>query len=120
MGKTKVVIIGGCGHVGLPLGIVLATFDDLSVDLLDINADKIDLINGGQMPFIEEGMEPILKQVCGKSLKATADVNCLRQADIAITVIGTPVDNHLNPLLKEIHEHTDKTIDLLPDGALLI
>ncbi len=70
MGKTKVVIIGGCGHVGLPLGIVLATFDDLSVDLLDINADKIDLINGGQMPFIEEGMEPILKQVCGKSLKS--------------------------------------------------
>ncbi len=44
----------------------------------------------------------------------------MRQADIAITVIGTPVDNHLNPLLKEIHEHTDKTIDLLPDGALLI
>ena len=54
----KIVVIGGCGHVGLPLGIVFANcgFD---VVLLDRDQAKIDIVNGGQMPFMENNaLEP--------------------------------------------------------------
>ena len=48
----KVVIIGGCGHVGLPLGIVFANCG-LDVVLLDRDQAKIDTVNKGEMPFTE-------------------------------------------------------------------
>jgi UDP-N-acetyl-D-mannosaminuronic acid dehydrogenase len=121
MNRQKLVsIIGGCGHVGLPLGIMLATVPDVAVRLIDIDQAKIDLVNSGVMPFQEDGMDPVLKSVAGKSLLATKDIESIRDADVVITVIGTPVDRHLNPLLKEINHHADETIDRMKDGSLLI
>ena len=69
----RITIVGGCGHVGLPLGIVLASKAGLQVDLLDIDPAKVDLVNSGTMPFMERGADELLRQVVGKSLKATID-----------------------------------------------
>jgi UDP-N-acetyl-D-mannosaminuronic acid dehydrogenase len=118
--QRNISIIGGCGHVGLPLGIMLASVPSVKVQLIDIDAEKIALVNGGTMPFQEDGMEPVLKSVAGKSLVATSDMESIRDADVVVTVIGTPVDRHLNPLLKEINHHADETIDRMREGALLI
>lgn len=120
MKKQKIAILGGCGHVGLPFGIVLATLDDTEVSLIDVDEHKIGTVNAGQMPFLEENMEPVLQQVIGKTLKATTSMNELADADIVVEVIGTPVDSHLNPLLKQLYSHTDNTIKHMKDGALLI
>jgi len=115
----NVVVVGGCGHVGLPLGIVLAS-RGLSVSLLDIDAAKVETINSGIMPFREDGAEPILKQVLGKTLRATTDPDCLRSADIVITVVGTPVDRHLNPTVHELYRSLDNVLQYVQDGALLV
>src|ERR1700726_4848902 len=68
----KVVIIGGCGHVGLPLGIVFANCG-LDVVLLDKDQAKIDTVNAGQMPFMETNALEQLGKVVGKKLTATSD-----------------------------------------------
>ena len=115
----NVVVVGGCGHVGLPLGIVLAS-RGLSVSLLDIDAAKVEMINSGIMPFREEGGEPALKQVLGKTLQATTDPDCLRSADIVITVVGTPVDRHLNPTVHELYRSLDNVLQYIQDGTLLV
>lgn len=57
-----VCIVGGCGHVGLPLAIALAS-KGKKVCVQDINKESIDFIKKGVMPFQEEGAEPILKEV---------------------------------------------------------
>jgi UDP-N-acetyl-D-mannosaminuronic acid dehydrogenase len=115
----KLVIIGGCGHVGLPLGIVFAN-RGVNVVLLDIDEQKIALVNSGRMPFMEESADQLLKMVAGRTLTATADDSCLRDADAAISVVGTPVDKHLNPTVTDLYRSIDSTIDMLPDGALLV
>ncbi len=69
----RITIVGGCGHVGLPLGIVLASKAGLQVDLLDIDSAKVDLVNSGVMPFMERGADELLREVAGKSLRATLD-----------------------------------------------
>jgi len=115
----KLVIIGGCGHVGLPLGIVFANCG-VNVTLLDLSAERIAIVNSGRMPFIEKSAEERLKAVIGKTLAATSDSSCLRDADAAIAVVGTPVDEHLNPTVTELYRNIDATIDLLPQGALLV
>ncbi|MBZ5570391.1 MAG: nucleotide sugar dehydrogenase [Acidobacteriia bacterium] len=115
----KLVIIGGCGHVGLPLGIVFANSGVRAV-LLDIEPGKIAMVNSGRMPFMEKGAEEALKSVVGTMLVATADSSCLQDADAAVAVLGTPVDEHLNPTVTELYRNIDHAVDLLPDDALLV
>ncbi len=116
---TRLVIIGGCGHVGLPLGIVFANCG-INVVLLDVSAERITTVNSGRAPFMENAAAEHLKAVIGKTLVATSDSSCLKTADAAIAVVGTPVDEHLNPTVTELYRNIDATIDILPEGALLV
>jgi UDP-N-acetyl-D-mannosaminuronic acid dehydrogenase len=115
----KIVIIGGCGHVGLPLGIVFAN-SGLDVVLLDRDQAKIDTVNAGQMPFMETNALEQLRKVVGKKLAATSDASCLRDSDAAIAVLGTPVDEHLNPTVTDLYHSIDEVIALMPENALLV
>lgn len=116
----RVVIVGGCGHVGLPLGIVLASKAGLQVDLLDIDEQKVALINSGAMPFMERGADELLRSVVQRSLRATLDPACLNNADVAITVVGTPVDRHLNPIVGEVYRSIDALLERMEEGSLLV
>jgi len=55
----NVVVVGGCGHVGLPFGMVLAD-RGMQVVLLDVDKAKVASINEGHMPFREAGAEDLL------------------------------------------------------------
>jgi UDP-N-acetyl-D-mannosaminuronic acid dehydrogenase len=118
--KLDLVIVGGCGHVGLPLGIVFATRGAARVTLLDVVADKVESVNEGQMPFMETGASELLRTVVGKELRATTDTACLRTADAVITVVGTPVDEHLNPTVTGLYENIDRLLGEMRDDSLLI
>src|ERR1700728_4112136 len=115
----KIVIIGGCGHVGLPLGIVFANCG-LDVVLLDRDQAKIDTVNAGQMPFMETNALEELGNGGGKKLVATADTSCLQDSDAAIAVLGTPVDEHLNPTVTDLYHSIDEVIAYMPENALLV
>jgi UDP-N-acetyl-D-mannosaminuronic acid dehydrogenase len=115
----KIVVIGGCGHVGLPLGIVFAHCG-LDVVLLDRDKAKIDIVNGGQMPFMETNAQELLEAVVGKKLAATSDASCLGDSDAAIAVLGTPVDEHLNPTVTDLYQSIDEVIARMPEKALLV
>jgi UDP-N-acetyl-D-mannosaminuronic acid dehydrogenase len=114
------VIVGGCGHVGLALGIVLAAKGGASVELLDIDADKVATVNSGCMPFLEKDADAMLRNVVGKGLHATLDSSCLCDADVVITVVGTPVDEHLNPTVTDLYQTVDALTEQMPPGSLLI
>ena len=115
----KIVVIGGCGHVGLPLGIVFANCG-LEVVLLDRDQAKIEIVNKGQMPFMETNAQEQLEKVVGKKLTATSDPACLRDSDAAIAVLGTPVDEHLNPTVTDLYQSIDEVIARMPEKALLV
>jgi UDP-N-acetyl-D-mannosaminuronic acid dehydrogenase len=117
--SKKLVIIGGCGHVGLPLGIVFANCG-MDVVLLDRDQAKIETVNGGQMPFMETNALEQLGRVVGKKLIATADASCLSESDAAIAVLGTPVDEHLNPTVTDLYRSIDEVIVRMPENALLV
>ena len=116
----NIAIVGGCGHVGLPLGIAFARLPNHDVTLLDINAAAIEQVNRGKMPFMETGADEALPKVIGRSMRATSDVHCLRSADVVITVIGTPVDEHLNPTVTTLYKNIDELLGEMRPGALLV
>ena len=49
------------------------------------------------MPFLEAGAEQILGSVLDKTLFLSSDKNVISDSYFIVIVIGTPVDEHLNP-----------------------
>jgi UDP-N-acetyl-D-mannosaminuronic acid dehydrogenase len=98
----------------------LASKAGLQVNLLDIDPRKVELINAGTMPFMERGADELLRRVLGKSLSATLDPSCIREADAVVTVVGTPVDRHLNPTVGDIYKSVDALLNHMQDGTLLV
>ncbi len=87
--KADIIIIGGAGHIGLPLGILFAN-KGRSVILYDKNKKNIDLINNSKMPFMEIGGEKLLKKN-KKRIIATSNKEFIKNAKSVIVCIGTPV-----------------------------
>ena len=89
MPKQKINIVGGCGHVGLPLGIVFAE-NGFSTTLYDTSLSKVNMVNEAVMPFIDEGAEECLKKVIQSgALKASTNVSTVADADVIVLTIGT-------------------------------
>ncbi len=95
--SIDVVVVGGCGHVGLPLAIAFAD-RGLSVVAYDINPDSVAQVNSAVLPFDEPGAAPVLEGVIASGrLVASTDPLVIESAEHIVVVIGTPVDEHLNP-----------------------
>lgn len=118
--ELDVCIIGGCGHVGLPLAIMLA-YKGQKVGIYDINVDNINMVKKGIIPFEEEGAENILKEVLksGNLLFSTSP-NMVAEAENVVLIIGTPVDEHLNPKFEVMKNSISEIQQYLNDEQLLI
>lgn len=120
MGFTRdVCIVGGCGHAGLPLGIALAD-RGRKVSLYDTNADAVAQVSAGEMPFIEPGASEALVRVIGDRLIATTDPAAVGESECVVVVVGTPVDEHLNPDPQAVPKAIEALADHLRDGQLLV
>jgi UDP-N-acetyl-D-mannosaminuronic acid dehydrogenase len=115
-----VVIIGGCGRTGLPLGLAFAE-RGLRVGLYDIDEDSVDVLARGRMPFNEAGADKLLSRVLTAGrLLATADPAVIGNAESLVVVIGTPVDEHLNPDIQAVSQSLGRLADHFVDGQLLV
>jgi UDP-N-acetyl-D-mannosaminuronic acid dehydrogenase len=115
-----VVVVGGAGHVGLPLAIALAD-RGARVSIYDLSAEAVELVNRGVMPFLEPGAESMLRRAIEAGrLHATTDAAAVGDARNIIVVIGTPVDDHLNPDPNAIPAALASCSDYFRDGQLLV
>jgi UDP-N-acetyl-D-mannosaminuronic acid dehydrogenase len=118
--ELDAVVIGGCGHVGLPLAIALAG-RDTKVGIYDVSQTAVDTVNAGQLPFAEPGAaEPLRTALAAGGLRASADPAIVGTAEHVIVVIGTPVDEHLNPEPDAIPNALGGFAPYLRDGQILI
>lgn len=120
MAMNKIVVVGGGGHVGLPLCLVLAEAGYI-VAALDISESTVEVINRGVVPFMEEGAEVLLKKcLLDKSFLATSNPMVVKDADIVIVVIGTPVDRNLTPNPNTVIESVLALKDYLNSRQLIL
>src|ERR1051326_825450 len=118
--ERDVVVIGGCGHVGLPLGIALAD-RNLSVALYDINASAVEMVMQARMPFQEDGADALLRRTVAEGrLVATTDPAVASTAENLVLVVGTPIDDHLNPEPQKVLHAVEDVVPYLRAGQLLI
>lgn len=92
-----VVVLGGGGHVGLPLSLAFAKAG-LRVGIVDIDESKLASIGRGEMPFLEAGAEHLLNELLPTGrIELSASPEMLRRTRQVIAVVGTPIDEFLNP-----------------------
>src|SRR5580692_1582793 len=116
----QVVVIGGCGHVGLPLAIAFAD-RGARVAIYDVSESAVQTVNAGRMPFAEPGAEEVLRRVRADGrLEASTDPAIVGTAEHVVVVIGTPVDEHLNPDQTAIPRALGVCAPYLRDGQILI
>lgn len=117
---SRVTVIGGAGHVGLPLALALAE-RGFQVDVLDVNEKALAAIAQGKMPFIEHGADELLAKILKTGrLNLTSENRVVAQADVVICVIGTPVDEYLNPETYLFYKVIGDLRPHLRDGQTLI
>jgi UDP-N-acetyl-D-mannosaminuronic acid dehydrogenase len=112
-------VLGGCGHVGLPLAIAFAS-KGLQTCIYDINEQASELVKKGIVPFKETGAADSLKKVINRTLAVSGDPLVISRSRYVIVVIGTPVDEFLNPKINEIIAFFNKYLRYFRPGQTVI
>ncbi|HEX6862366.1 MAG TPA: nucleotide sugar dehydrogenase [Thermoanaerobaculia bacterium] len=115
-----VCVIGGAGHVGLPFALICAD-SGLKTVIYDKDSAKVGQIRSGEMPFTEEGAEEVLRRVLPTGRLAVEDqAGLMSQCRFLVMIIGTPLDEHLNPSFVAIDRVLESAREHLRDGQVLI
>ena len=117
--RYDVCIVGGLGHVGLPLGISFAHAGKRVV-LYDTNEGFRDMVSRGKMPFLEAGAEEMLKKVLDETLFVSSEKQVIQESHFVIIAIGTPVDEHLNPKFTLLKTFFEEIMEMLGDDQHII
>ena len=118
--SKKIVVVGGCGHVGLPLAMAFADRGCI-VTAYDINPAAVSLVNSGIMPFLEPDSAEVMSRIMAAgTFQASTDPNVISAADVLIVVVGTPVDEHLNPDAEAVPNAVAALGPYIRDSQLLI
>ena len=118
--ERDVVVLGGCGRVGLPLAVALAK-EGLKVTAYDLSEPTVKIVNAGIMPFAEPGAQEALRDaVDAGRLIASTDPAVVASARDVIVVIGTPVDEHLNPDPNSLPKALSVCYEHFRDGQLIV
>ncbi len=102
-GQETVAIVG-IGRVGLPLALFLADRGCV-VHGVDRDAEYVQtLLETRRMPFGEEGAQPVLEAVLGKRFLPGSDLSVIARCEVVVVTIGTPIDEHMNPVLGPVEQ----------------
>jgi UDP-N-acetyl-D-mannosaminuronic acid dehydrogenase len=114
------VIVGGCGHVGLPLALSLADCG-YKVGIDDIDVNKVAYVKAGNVPFLENGADDLLKKLLPTGrLELASDPSLVESTDTVILVIGTPIDEFMNPSVRIFDKVLDELMPHLKNSTMVV
>ena len=89
---NKNIVCIGAGYIGGPTMAVIAKMNpSRQVYVVDINEKRIAAWNSENLPIYEPGLDEIVKEVRGKNLHFTTDIEgCIKKCDIVFVGVNTP------------------------------
>ena len=114
--KKETIGVVGLGYVGLPLA-VRAKERGYNVLGFERTSEKADIINSGKSPIEDEYLEENLPK---NPIEATTDTTRLKECDIVLICVPTPVDEFHNPDIGPVRGATESISKNLKPGALVV
>ncbi|GMA61179.1 UDP-glucose/GDP-mannose dehydrogenase family protein [Alicyclobacillus fastidiosus] len=113
------VLVVGTGYVGLVTGVCLASFGH-DVVCVDQDQQKITMLNMGECPIYEDGLEPLLQeQLLEHRLWFDTKISDCADFDIALIAVGTPPRSDGSADLTSVFEVVTELGNKLKQGALI-
>lgn len=113
---SEVSIVGGAGHIGLPLSCFIQN-KGLNVKIIDNNIQALDLLKSGQTTFYEEMLNENLRKAIKNGLSFSNDIQYIKNSKFLIVTIGTSSSKRsvalFNNLIDDVLNHIDKNSYLL-------
>jgi len=118
---TKIAVFG-TGYVGLIAGACFAKYNN-HVICVDIDKEKVEKLNAGQIPIYEPGLKDILDEVIAKkNIEFTTDAEyAIKNSLVHYICVGTPT----NPVdgsadLKYVFKVAEEIGNLITDYAIIV
>lgn len=119
-GVNRRISVIGLGRVGLPLALAFAD-RGCSVVGVDIDEGRLASLRQGRLPFLEQGGEEVLRRCLGTHFTVTRNADeAVRVTDTVVLTLGTPVDEHMNPIFSQLEQVMDALCPRLRDGHTVI
>ena len=89
------ISVFGLGYVGAVSAACFAK-EGHEIVGVDVSQTKVDIINSGNSPIVEEGINELINQMVGeKRLRATVDVDdAIENSDVSLVCVGTPSNDN--------------------------
>ncbi|MFV1985849.1 MAG: nucleotide sugar dehydrogenase [Gemmatimonadota bacterium] len=117
-GEARVGVLG-LGYVGLPVVVAFADAGYSTVGF-DVNQDVVDLVSRGESHIGDISAEAVAARIGDGSLRATTDFGDLRDMDIIIICVPTPLSKTGDPDVSYIVRGLEAIEAALRPGQLII
>lgn len=114
LSQVNIAIIG-LGYVGLPLAVEFGKYYPTLG--FDINLTRINELNQGQDNTLEVSREELL---AADKLRYSCDIADLRQANVYIVTVPTPIDEHRQPDLTPLIKASETLAKVIKQGDIVI
>jgi UDP-N-acetyl-D-glucosamine dehydrogenase len=117
--RSAIIGVIGLGYVGLPLmrAFWLAGYPVLG---FDVDPQKINLLESGENYLKHLGADFLAGTVASKRFHATTGFSRMREADVLISCVPTPLGRHLEPDLSFVEKTADDIAATLRPQQLVV
>jgi len=113
------IAIVGAGYVGVPLAHVFAGAGQ-KVLLVDVQADRVEQLNRGESYIEDVPSEELKRHIDAGLLTATTDYDELKDADVILVALPTPLSDQREPDLTILLDATKEIAPRLQEGQLVV
>jgi len=113
----KTISVIGLGYVGLPLAVAFS--EKYKVVGFDIAKWRIEELNRGYDRTLEVS-EDELKEALNRGIKFTDKLEDIKEANVHIVTVPTPIDSHKNPDLTPLKKASEAVGKVLKKGDIVI
>lgn len=114
--KYKIAVVG-LGYVGLPLAVAFSK--KYNVIGFDINQRRINELNNGNDATKELTSAEVLENL-NNSIKFTSELAALKDANLYIITVPTPIDKNKKPNLKPVINATESISKYIDNGDIIV
>lgn len=115
------IAVIGSGYVGTTAAAIFA-LSGHSVTAIDIDQNKVDLINSGKAPFFEAGLDELIAEGirCGSLTATTQYEDAVSRANVVLSCVGTPDNPDGSSNLEYIFDAANEAAEYLKPDAIYI
>jgi len=113
------ITIAGAGYVGLVTGLCLSS-KGLSVTILDVDSNKIEMLQNGKAPFHENGLDEFLETYRSNITFTTDPEEAYQHTDAVMLAVPTPEKKDGSANLEYLYDACGQIVKYSKKGCTII